>query len=80
MSETRYADRPGSPFGAEPTPEHPFVVMIYERANSPVGTSNGLSFETVEDAKTWAFDLSMRWFAFDHWTVVNSLTGEEVAR
>jgi hypothetical protein len=80
MSEERYINQPGKPFGAEPTPEHPFVVMIFESARTVEGTRNGLSFETIDDAKSWAFDLSMRWFNFDHWTVVNFLTGEEVAR
>jgi hypothetical protein len=54
--------------------------MIFESARTVEGTRNGLSFETIDDAKSWAFDLSMRWFNFDHWTVVNFLTGEEVAR
>jgi hypothetical protein len=89
MSETRYTDRPGQPFGAEPSPDHPFVVMIYERpcirggfgphAHVREGVRNGLSFATAEDARANAFDLSCRWFGFDHWAVVNFLTGEEVS-
>lgn len=87
-TETRYPDKPGQPFGAEPTEAHPFVVMIYERpctADSVrphehvrPGVRNGLSFATAKDARAWAFDLGLRWFGFDHSAVVNELTGEEV--
>jgi hypothetical protein len=91
MTETRYTDKPGNPFGAEPTADHPFVVMIYERpctssgqdawqAHDHVreGVRNGLSFATADGAKAWAIDLQGRWFGFDHWAVVNHLTGEEI--
>jgi len=87
----RYTDLPGQPFAAEPGPGHPFVVMIYEhpctrsgqdawQAHEHVreGIRNGLSYATAEDAETYARDLAGRWFGFDHWAVVNFLTGEEV--
>lgn len=82
MTDERYENKPGRPFGAAPTPEHPFVVMIYERPCTPSGQDawqahehvrpgvhNGLSFATEDDAKAYAFDLQARWFGFDHWDV-----------
>lgn len=82
----RYEDKPGRPFGAEPTPAHPFVVMIYERpctasgrdawdAHEHVreGVRNGLSFETADDARAYALDLQGRWFEFDHWDIVRAV-------
>ncbi len=86
VTTVRYDNMPGQPFGAEPTPDHPFVVMIYERPcisgygpheHVREGVRNGLSFATVEDARTYALDLAGRWFGFDHWAVVNHLTGED---
>lgn len=92
VTVVRYDSKPGRPFGAEPTPDHPFVVMIFERPctrsgqdawqaheHTREGVHNGLSFATAEDAKANALDLQARWFGFDHWAVVNLLTGEEVA-
>lgn len=88
---TRYIDKPGQPFGAEPATDHPFVVMIYERPctrsgqdywqrheHAREGVRNGLSFATLEDAKAYAFDLQARWFGFDHWSIVDQLSGTEV--
>jgi len=92
MTETRYADKPGQPFGDQPTTDHLFVVMIYERPctrsgqdswqthdHVREGVRNGLSFATAEDAKANAIDLQGRWFGFDHWAIVNFMTDEEVA-
>lgn len=91
VTSVRHDSLPGRPFGAEPTPDHPYVVMIYERPCTASGQDfwaghehvregirNGLSFATAEDAKANALDLAGRWFGFDHWAVVNLLTGEEV--
>jgi len=92
-TETRYTDKPGQPFGAQPTPKHPFVVMVYERPctrsgqdmwtgheHVREGVRDGLSYATAEDAKAYAIDLSGRWFGFDHWAVFNFMTGEEIKR
>ena len=76
MSE-RYTDRPGKPYGAPPTDDHPFVVEVTVPGGGD-GTRNGLSFETVEDADSFGFDLSMRWFGMEGYRVVNALTGEVV--
>lgn len=67
-----------------------FVVMIFERpctssgqdawqAHEHVreGVHNALTFATVEEARTYAVDLSGRWFGFDHWAIFNDL-GQEV--
>lgn len=75
----RYLDKPGRPFGAEPTDDHPFVVDIFERPTTIIGVRNGLSFETAEDAQAYALDLSGRWLGFDHYTIVNAITGETVS-
>ena len=78
----RYLERPGQPFGAEPTADHPWVVMIYERpctrsgrdqdiphVHVREGVRNGLSFATSADANIYAWDLASRWFGFDHFDV-----------
>jgi len=86
VTTVRYDNMPGQPFGAEPTLDHPFVVMIYERPcisgygpheHVREGVRNGLSFETANDARASGFDLAGRWFGFDHWAVINLLTGED---
>ena len=74
----RYTDKPGQPYGGEPTPEHPYKVEV-----KPVGEAgyapNGLSFESIEDAQTYARDLLWRWLGAEPYRVVNALTGEVVA-
>lgn len=93
MNETRYTDKPGQPFPSEPTADHPFVVMIYERActrggqdawqsheHTREGVRNSLSFATADDAFANGIELQGRWFGFDHFAIFNFLTGEEAIR
>ena len=69
MTDDRYDEKPGRPFGAEPSEDHPWVVMVD-------GVRNHLSFATAEDAQLWGLDLQSRWFGFDHFSVVHFLTGD----
>jgi hypothetical protein len=77
MSDERHTDRPGRPFGAEPTAEHPFVVEV-RTVGDPKYYRNGLSFETARDADTWGFDLLLRWFGAEDYRVMDTRTGDIV--
>lgn len=81
MTGTRYTDMAGRPFGdsvgSPPDANHPFKVYVQLKGETP--KSNGLSFETVEDAKAYGRDLLSRWFVPIGFEVRNELTGEVVS-
>ncbi len=77
MSE-RYTDRPGRPFGGQPTADHPFVVEVLALGERE-WAGNALSFETAVEAGQWGLDLLGRWFAAKAIRVVDTRNGHIVA-